>query len=151
MYRIHPPMQEMQEIWIGPCVRKILWRRECQPTPVFLPGESHGQRSLVGYSPGGHTKSDTTEQLTLSFPTAELKFGIKETSWALLHSFLAPPLIPATAVVASPDQASVTVHRPTLSPPRFLSWGFSESDSYCTRESTPVECLLIKGGQELMG
>ena len=34
-----------------PWVRKIPWRRKCQPTPVFLPGESHGQRSLVGYSP----------------------------------------------------------------------------------------------------
>ena len=32
-------------------VRKICWRRAWQPTPVFLPGESHGQRSLVGYGP----------------------------------------------------------------------------------------------------
>ena len=32
-----------------PWVRKIPWRREWQPTPVFLPEESHGQRSLVGY------------------------------------------------------------------------------------------------------
>ena len=36
---------------IIPWVRKIPWRRECLPTPVFLSGESHGQRSLVGYSP----------------------------------------------------------------------------------------------------
>ena len=35
-----------------------------QPAPAFLPGESHGQRSLVGYSPWGHKESDTTEQLT---------------------------------------------------------------------------------------
>ena len=35
---------------------------EWQPTPVFLPGESHGQRSLVGYSPKGHKESDTTEE-----------------------------------------------------------------------------------------
>ena len=34
-------------------------------TPVFLPGESHGQRSLAGYSPWGHKESDTTEQLTV--------------------------------------------------------------------------------------
>ena len=34
-----------------PCVRNIPWRRAWQPTPVFLPGESHGQRSLAGYSP----------------------------------------------------------------------------------------------------
>ena len=37
------------------------WRRKWQPTPVFLPGESHGQRSLVGCSPWGGTESDTTE------------------------------------------------------------------------------------------
>ena len=44
-------------------VRKILWRRESLPTPVFLPGESHGQRSLVGYSPLAYKKSDMTECL----------------------------------------------------------------------------------------
>ena len=35
------------------------WRKEWQPTPVFLPGESHGQRSLGGYSHGGHKDLDT--------------------------------------------------------------------------------------------
>ena len=40
------------------------WRREWQPTLVFLPGELHGQRSLVDYSPVGHKESDTPEQLT---------------------------------------------------------------------------------------
>ena len=39
------------------------WRREWQPPPVFLPGESHGWRSLVGYSPWGREESDTTEWL----------------------------------------------------------------------------------------
>ena len=42
-------------------VRKIPWRRAWQPTPVFLPGESHRQRSLVGYSPWGCKGSDITE------------------------------------------------------------------------------------------
>ena len=40
------------------------WRREQRPTPVFLPGESHGQRSLVRYSPWSRKESDTTEGLT---------------------------------------------------------------------------------------
>jgi len=40
---------------------KIPWRREWQSTPVFLPGKSHGQRSLVVYSPWGHKESDMTE------------------------------------------------------------------------------------------
>ena len=39
------------------------WRRKWQPTPVFLPGESHEQRSLVGYSPWGHKELDMTESL----------------------------------------------------------------------------------------
>ena len=43
-----------------PWARKMLWRRPWQPTPVFLPGESHGQRSLVDYSPWGRKESDKT-------------------------------------------------------------------------------------------
>ena len=43
------------------------WRRKWQPSPVFLPGESHGQRRLVGYSLRGRKDLDTTEQLTLFF------------------------------------------------------------------------------------
>ena len=51
-------------------VRKIHWRRAWQPTPVFLPGESHGQRSLAGYSPRGHTESDMTEVTKQQQPIA---------------------------------------------------------------------------------
>ena len=43
-----------------PRLRKIPWRREWQLTPVSLPGKSHGQRSLAGYSPWGHKELDTT-------------------------------------------------------------------------------------------
>ena len=50
----------------NPEVRKIPWRREWQPTPIFLPGEFHGQRSLAGYSPWGYKESDTTGQRALS-------------------------------------------------------------------------------------
>ena len=49
--------------WVG----KIPWRRKWQPTPVFLPGESHGRRSLVGYSPWGRKELDTTQQLHFHF------------------------------------------------------------------------------------
>ena len=45
-----------------PGVRKIPWGREGLPTPIFLPRESHRQRSLAGYSPWGPKKWDTTEQ-----------------------------------------------------------------------------------------
>ena len=43
----------MQETGFNPWVEKIPWSRKWLPTPVFLPGEFHGQRSLVGYSPWG--------------------------------------------------------------------------------------------------
>ena len=43
--------------WVGKILRGSAW----QPTPVFLSGESQGQRSLAGYSPWGHKESDTTE------------------------------------------------------------------------------------------
>ena len=42
----------------------VAWRRARQPTPVFLPGESHWQRSLAGYSPWGHKQWDMTERLS---------------------------------------------------------------------------------------
>ena len=47
----------------NPWVGKISWRRKWQPTPVLLPGKSHGWRSLVGYSPWGRKESDMTERL----------------------------------------------------------------------------------------
>ena len=56
-----PTMQET-------CIWSLGWEdplEKGQPTTVFLPGEFHKQRSLVGYSPWGHQKSDTMEQLTL--------------------------------------------------------------------------------------
>ena len=57
--RFHP--------WVG----KIPWRRNWQPTPVFLPGKSHGQRSLAGYSPGISKEWDTTKHMSAhSMPTS---------------------------------------------------------------------------------
>ena len=54
-------MKETQEMWILSLDQEDPWRRAWQPTPVFLPEESPGQRSLAGYSPWGHKESDTTE------------------------------------------------------------------------------------------
>ena len=49
------------------CLTELLWRRQWHPTPVLLPGKSHGWRSLVGCSPWGRWGSDTTEQLHFHF------------------------------------------------------------------------------------
>ena len=54
--------------WIG----KIPWRRAWQPTLVFLPGESQGQRNLAGYSPWSRKESKTTEQLSTHTRPAEV-------------------------------------------------------------------------------
>ena len=56
---------QCRRLRFSPWVGKIPWRRKRQPTPAFLPGESHGQRSLAGYSPWGRKESDMTEQLTV--------------------------------------------------------------------------------------
>ena len=59
----NPPADvgDVRDIEFNPWVRKIPWREAWQPTPVFLPGESHGQRSLAGYSPWGLQELDMTE------------------------------------------------------------------------------------------
>ena len=61
----NPPYAPVLARWgISPWVRKNPWRRKWLPTTVFLPGEFHGQRSLVSYSPWGRKELDTTEKLT---------------------------------------------------------------------------------------
>ena len=64
MAQIEKNLSVMQETRFDPWVRKIPLRKEWLPTPVFLPGEFHGQRSLVDYS-GGSKVLDMTDQLTL--------------------------------------------------------------------------------------
>ena len=55
----------VQETWVQPLGQEDPLEREWLPTPIFLPREFHGHRSLAGYSPWGHKESDTTEWLTL--------------------------------------------------------------------------------------
>ena len=96
--------------WFDPWVGKIPWRRKWQPIPVFLPGEFHGQKSPVGYSPKGSKESDTTEQLSTCnifiFPLILPQDTIIDTlcfSFIQLHFWLSQKLlvthhcIPSTA------------------------------------------------------
>ena len=55
----NPPT--LQRLGFNSWVGKTPWKREWQPTPIFLPEESQGQRSLAGHSPWSHKESDTTE------------------------------------------------------------------------------------------
>ena len=61
----------LRETWVQPLGQKDPLEKGMAPTPVFLPGEFQGQRSLAGYSPWGCKELDTTEQRTLTQP----KFG----------------------------------------------------------------------------
>ena len=78
------------DLWVG----KIPWRRKWHPTPVFLPGESHGPRSLAGYSPRGGKASGTTERLHSHFvvPLGQFLAGTLSPSLRtlLVFSWLSP-------------------------------------------------------------
>ena len=64
MAQIVESLPTVQETRVQSLSQKDPLEKEMAPTPVFLPGESHGQSSLVGYSPWDHKELDTTEQLT---------------------------------------------------------------------------------------
>ena len=70
-------------------VRKILWRREWQPTPVFLPGECYGQRSLVGYCTGSHRVSHDSANNTYNPLMTDFKMSVRLT---VLFLHVAPSL-----------------------------------------------------------
>ena len=61
--RLQTVCQQCGKRGFDPSVGKTPWKRAWQPTPGFLPGESHGQRSLAGYSPWGLIESDMTDRL----------------------------------------------------------------------------------------
>ena len=68
-------LSTVRETGFHPWVGKIPWRRKWQSTPGLLPGKSHGQRSLVGYSPWGRKESDTTERLHFHFLSLSCIYG----------------------------------------------------------------------------
>ena len=87
--------------WVG----KVPWRRAWQPTPVFLPGESHAQRSLVGYSPRDHKWLDTTERTH----THQRSFTEKVTVCQVVH--------PHHCVSCVQHPYGMTISLPTLQGP----------------------------------
>ena len=66
----------IQETWVQFLGWEDCWTRKWQPTPVFLPGKSHGQRSLVGYSPWGYKESDMTEHAHTITQYAFMQFSL---------------------------------------------------------------------------
>ena len=78
-------------------ITRAIWRRKWQPTPVFLPGESHGQRSLMGCSPWCHKESDKTEQLSTAlhrvFETCLVRVPVRLLNLSIYYISYAKQLI----------------------------------------------------------
>ena len=89
------------DLGLIPALGRFPWRRERLPTPVSLPGESHGQRSLAGHSPRGRKESDTTERLTLftSFSLWTMDLWVKmDSSHSARGRFWRPPAMLGTTL-----------------------------------------------------
>ena len=108
-------------------ITTFLWRRKWQPTPVFLPGEFHRQRKLVGYRPWGHQESDTTEWLTL----AHFYLSLGSVSGGLFHSFFGGTFLPyywfsltlcVAACILDKVDASPSLHELTFYRRRPPTW-----------------------------
>ena len=94
--------------WVG----KIPWRSKWQPTPVFLPGKSHGQRSLVGYSPWDRKVLDTTERLDNNKPFSPSDSD--SWSWALAPWLSIPAESMQRRYLLLTNDVANTKHRPAL-------------------------------------
>ena len=102
-----------------PWVRKIPWRRGWLPTPVFLPGEFHGQRSLVGYRSESLKESDTDSWTTNAF-TSQLLFGVGLVS-TVGRGELALCTHSASFWISSPCRSAESAEQSSLT----LQWGSS--------------------------
>ena len=97
----------MQETRFDPWIRQIPWRGKWQPTPVLLPGESCGQRSLAGYSPWGRREPGTTEHSPAQWASSPLRVSAGDSDlafetaygWCVTENHLAGWPGPAVPVV----------------------------------------------------
>ena len=127
----------------NPWVRQIPWKREWLPTPVFLPGDFHGQRSLAGPGPWGHTESDTTEHAH-TYPTSHIYsfcFGFFRQE-SCLSTFI--------SMISSPENTYSSL----LNPPLFglvesvylpLAWDRVAAAAAKSLQSCPTLCDPIDG------
>ena len=111
---------------VDPWVRKIPQRREQPPTPVLLLGESHGQRSLSGYSPQGNKESDMTEQLMLTLShireTRAIKFSFSLAQYYFFQKLCAKLLQSCSTLCEPVDCSQPGSSVPGISQARILEW-----------------------------
>ena len=139
--------------WAG----KIPWRRAWWPTPVFLSGESRGQRSLVDYSPWGHKELDTTERLSRSERVRSVMWSVNH-AYAMKSKFMfIESVLPSNHLIL----CCLLLFLPSIFPsirvfsnelalcikwPKY--WSFSFSTSTCNEYSFRIEwfnLLAVKG------
>ena len=115
----------------NPWVRKTLWRRKWHPTPVLLPGKSHGWRSLGGYSPCCK-ESDTTEQLHFTLISLWIRVTRREWGVILSQVILPPSTVPAKKQLWQPWVTNTPSHGELVLGPEIIgsttkpgssSWG----------------------------
>ena len=90
---VFSPAISSRSLWEMEIIRSYLrpQRRQCQSTPVLLPGKSHGRRSLVGCSPWGLEESDTTERLHFHFYALEKEMATHSSVLAWRIPWMAEP------------------------------------------------------------
>ena len=116
-----------------PRVRKSHWSRKWQPSPVFLPGNFHGQRTLASYSPWGHKESDMTEQLS-----THTHNGIRQTTIEMIGK-----IILVQAISPSPVSShSQMVFTPPVSPVSSPLYARFPSPREFYQECTFLACSL---------
>ena len=124
-----------------PWVRKTPWRREWLPTPVFLPRESHGQRSLAGYSPWSCKEADTTERPFLLCPSHLVLCTVTKLVHAKLKSDSISPFFSKT----TNDLPFLSESKPTsLQSRQIASWLFSLHPSAFFQMSAPQRVLATQ-------
>ena len=143
----------------------MLWRRKLKPTPVFLPGKSHGERSLVGYSPWGHQRvrhltehacNSVYQSLNCESESCEVT---SQSSIQFSHSVMSDPLPPHELQHARPPCLSPTPRvRPNSCP--LSQWchpAISSSvvpfsscpQSFLASESFQMRQLFTSGGRSI--
>ena len=111
-----------KRLGFSPWVGKIPWRRKWHPTPIFLPGESHGWRSLVGCSPRSHKELDATDRLSRRTPILGAFLLMSMMASSLIDAFLVTQC-PSLSFFMSFALESIWSHTKFVSPD-FLSFLF---------------------------
>ena len=130
----------MRETGFDPWVGKFPWRSKWLPTPVFLPGKSHGRRSPVGYSPWGRKESDTTVRLHLT----SLHFRPQWRGWVALWSESVSSCVCVTSFLVCSVARCVRLFATlwTVAHQVPLSGGFSKQDYWSGLSCLPPGDLL---------